>query len=152
MWYYRLQQRLALTTIELRVLIALLAFFFLGIAVQHWPQSLPYDADTYAEEAAALAAAARDSSEETAPEDSLLTGSDTGHPEAAGVLPDGRINLNTASAVELQRLTGIGPALAGRIVEDRTVHGPFARVSDLTRVSGIGPRTLERLKPDITVE
>ncbi len=50
----------------------------------------------------------------------------------------GLINVNHASATELEQLPGIGPALAARIVADRKAHGPFARLDDLKRVSGIG--------------
>ena len=60
-----------------------------------------------------------------------------------------RIDPNTASAEELDRLPGVGPATAERIVRERTEGGPFATVADLTRVSGIGPRSLERLWPHL---
>ena len=56
------------------------------------------------------------------------------------------VNVNSASLEELQRLPGIGPVLARRIVETRSTHGPFRKVEDLLRVSGIGPATLERLR------
>lgn len=62
-----------------------------------------------------------------------------------------KINLNSATREELELLPGIGPALAGRIIEHRGTRGPFRRVEDLARVSGIGPRTLERLRPHVTV-
>jgi len=54
-----------------------------------------------------------------------------------------RVNINTASAAQLEALPGIGPALAGKIIEDRRRRGPFRRVEDLVRVPGIGPRTLK---------
>jgi competence protein ComEA len=57
------------------------------------------------------------------------------------------VNVNSASLEELQRLPGIGPVLAQRIVESRSTHGPFRTMEDLLRVSGIGPATLEGLKP-----
>ncbi|NLV92072.1 MAG: helix-hairpin-helix domain-containing protein [Firmicutes bacterium] len=63
-----------------------------------------------------------------------------------------RINVNTASAWELERLPGIGPALAGRIVAERERHGPFITVDELVRVSGIGPKVLERLRPHVIVK
>lgn len=59
------------------------------------------------------------------------------------------VNINTASAAELELLPGIGPALAQRILDYRTAHGPFRSLADLDRVKGIGPRTLERLRPKI---
>lgn len=58
----------------------------------------------------------------------------------------GPLHLNRASAEELQALPGIGPVLAERIVRDRDLHGPFARLDDLARVKGIGPRTVDRLR------
>lgn len=57
-----------------------------------------------------------------------------------------RLNVNTASAAELEMLPGIGPALAKRIVEDREAHGPFRSIDDLDRVPGIGPRTVRNLR------
>jgi len=66
--------------------------------------------------------------------------------------PAARLNLNTATAAELEALPGIGPALAQRIVEYREQHGPFTTVEDLLAVSGIGPAKLEQLRPYITVE
>lgn len=63
--------------------------------------------------------------------------------------PAGTVNVNTASATELESLHGIGPALAQRIVDYRTRHGPFTSAESLTDVSGIGPRTLERFRDEI---
>ena len=62
------------------------------------------------------------------------------------------INLNTASAAELELLPGIGPALAQRIITDRDTRGRFRSLNDLDRVSGIGPRTIERLRDKVTIE
>lgn len=59
------------------------------------------------------------------------------------------INLNRATAEELQRLPGIGPKLSQRIVEER-LKGGFRTVEDLRRVPGIGPKTIEKLKPFVT--
>jgi competence protein ComEA len=63
-----------------------------------------------------------------------------------------RININTASASELELLPGVGPALAGRIIEYRAANGAFQSVDDLENVKGVGPRTLEKLRPLVTVE
>ena len=61
------------------------------------------------------------------------------------------LDLNTASEAELDRLPGIGPVLAGRIVAHRTAHGRFRTREDLLAVPGIGPRLYERLAPLVTV-
>jgi competence ComEA-like helix-hairpin-helix protein len=63
----------------------------------------------------------------------------------------GRVDVNTAGAAELERLPGIGPALAQRIVEWRAANGPFRAVDDLQRVPGIGAAKLERLRPVVSV-
>ncbi|NBB87275.1 MAG: hypothetical protein GVY12_13785, partial [Bacteroidetes bacterium] len=98
MWYYRLQQRLALTTIELRVLVALLAFFFAGLAARQWPQALPYDESTYAADAEAFAEAAPDTSATALPDTSTALSSDANGAAAAPAPPGTgeRVNLNTA--------------------------------------------------------
>lgn len=62
------------------------------------------------------------------------------------------IDPNVAEAAELDRLPGVGPSRALRIVRERKVNGPFASVEDLTRVSGIGPASVERLRPHLRVE
>ncbi len=61
--------------------------------------------------------------------------------------PPVRTNINTASSEQLQRLPRIGPALAGRIIEYRRVHGRFGSAGELNEVRGIGDKTMERLAP-----
>lgn len=61
------------------------------------------------------------------------------------------VRLNTASAAELEKLPGIGPVLAQKIVEHRQDHGPFSRAEDLLNVSGIGPSILEAIRDLIVV-
>ena len=63
-----------------------------------------------------------------------------------------QVDVNAADAAELERLPGVGPALAKRIVEERKRRGPFQSAEDLTRVRGIGPKTRERLEPYVTTE
>jgi competence protein ComEA len=63
----------------------------------------------------------------------------------------GRIDLNRADAGELDRLPGIGPVLAGRIVEHRRLAGPYRSVEDLLAVRGIGPALFERLRDRVTI-
>ena len=64
----------------------------------------------------------------------------------------GPLNINTATAAQLETLDGIGPALAQRIVEYRETNGPFASVEGLLEVKGLGPGILEAIRPQITIE
>ncbi len=56
-----------------------------------------------------------------------------------------RININTASVEELERLPGIGPALASRIIEHRRKHGPFKRPQDIIIVRGMSAKLYRRI-------
>lgn len=73
-------------------------------------------------------------------------------PDPVSSFDQALVNLNTASAIELEALDGIGLALAARIIEYREAHGPFRRVEDIAAVRGIGPRTLERFANRATVD
>ena len=64
----------------------------------------------------------------------------------------GPLNINTATAAQLETLDGIGPVLAQRIVEYRETNGPFASVEGLLEVKGLGPGILEAIRPQITIE
>ena len=61
------------------------------------------------------------------------------------------ININTATAPELEALPGVGPAMAARIVEYRTKNGGFKKVEDLMNVKGIGEKTFLKLKSLVTI-
>jgi len=63
-----------------------------------------------------------------------------------------KININTASAKELQKLDGVGHAVAERIVHYREEHGPFKRGEDLRKVEGIGAGLWERNRDRIVVK
>lgn len=60
-------------------------------------------------------------------------------------------DINTATKEELDRIPGIGPVIAERIVLYRTANGPFKTVDDLTKVSGIGDKKLQDLRPYVTI-
>ncbi len=61
------------------------------------------------------------------------------------------IDPNTASAVELERLNGIGPAMSARIVEWREQNGEFLTAEDLLAIPGIGPATLDRFRSQLSL-
>lgn len=63
----------------------------------------------------------------------------------------GLVNINSSDEAALEELPGIGPALAGRIIDWRDTEGPFGTVDDLLAVSGIGPKVLESLRDLVTV-
>ncbi len=62
-----------------------------------------------------------------------------------------KVNINTASAAELDALPGLGPALSQRIIDRRTKNGPFRSVEDIKLVSGIGESRYEQLKDLICI-
>lgn len=80
-----------------------------------------------------------------------IPASESGSPEGNGEEAAFPININTASAEELQALPGIGKTRAEAIVAYREEHGPFTYVEDLRGVSGIGEGILESIMDYITV-
>jgi competence protein ComEA len=77
------------------------------------------------------------------------TGAGAGGGGSAGT--SGPVNLNTATADELDALPGIGPVLAQHILDFRSAHGGFRSVDQLRDVSGIGDSTFADLAPLVTV-
>lgn len=63
-----------------------------------------------------------------------------------------KINLNTATMEELEQVKGIGPNLAGKIIEYRKTNGPFKRAEDIVNVPGIGPKFWEANKDRFVIE
>ena len=61
------------------------------------------------------------------------------------------VDINTATAEELQELMGIGPVLAQAIVDYRAEHGDFASIDELLYVSGIGEAKLDGIRNDVTI-
>lgn len=66
--------------------------------------------------------------------------------------PAAPIDVNTATAVQLQQLPGVGPAMANAIVQFRKKSGPFERIDDLLAIRGITTRRLAKMRPYLTVK
>jgi len=62
-----------------------------------------------------------------------------------------KVNVNKASAVELESIRGIGPMLAERIVKFRDANGRFERLEDLVKVPGIGEAKFEKIREQVTL-
>lgn len=61
------------------------------------------------------------------------------------------VNINTADENELQKIRGVGPAIAKRIVDYREQNGKFQTIEDIKKVRGIGDKTFEKMKDKITI-
>lgn len=72
-------------------------------------------------------------------------------PPIAAISADA-LNINTASADELERLPSIGPKTAESIVEFRTENGPFRRVEHLMLIRGVSERRFAELRPHVRIE
>ena len=71
--------------------------------------------------------------------------------DTASAPQSGTLDLNSASAADLEGLPGIGASLAERIVEYRTANGPFKSIEDLRNVKGIGPALFAKIAPLVSV-
>ena len=71
--------------------------------------------------------------------------------DTAGAAHSGPLDLNTASASDLDSLPGIGQSFADRIIEYRTTNGPFTSVEDLQKVKGIGAALFAKIAPLVSV-
>ena len=84
-----------------------------------------------------------------APQPALAQTSPSAHTAAKPAA--GIVNLNTASAADLEALPGIGAKTAARIIEYRQKNGPFKKVEELMNVRGVGEKNFLKLKAQITV-
>ena len=72
-------------------------------------------------------------------------------PAAPVAKPTVTVNINTATATELEQLPGIGAKTAARIVDYRQKKGPFKKIEELMNVQGIGEKSFLKLRPQLTV-
>lgn len=80
------------------------------------------------------------------------TSATTAIESATSAAKPGTINLNTASAAELEKLPGVGPVLAERIINYRNEHGRFRRAEHLMMVRGVSDRKFRELQALVKVE
>jgi competence protein ComEA len=84
--------------------------------------------------------------------DGMLACDGEGEPPGARAwLAGGKLDVNRATRGELEQIPGVGPSLAGAIVEARGARGPFSTLEELDDVPGIGPKTLEKLRSVLDV-
>ncbi len=95
--------------------------------------------------------AAINSSSSTAQSSGAVAGKSTQSQRKAASPAPASVNINTATQAQLETLPGIGPVIAGRIIEYRTANGLFRSVNQLEAVKGIGPKTLEKLRPYVAL-
>lgn len=79
------------------------------------------------------------------------SGQSLSQPAGAKPTPSAFIDINTATALQLEDLPGVGPSLAARIVADREKNGPFNSIEALDRVDGIGEGIIAKIRPYVTV-
>jgi competence protein ComEA len=96
---------------------------------------------------------AADATEATAPSTAPASGGTASKPPTASAAPapGGKINVNTATAEQLEALNGVGPSTAQKIVEYRAANGPFKSVDELDNVPGIGPATIAKFRDQATL-
>jgi competence ComEA-like helix-hairpin-helix protein len=86
-----------------------------------------------------------------APSGGAAPNATTAAPTAAAPSSGAKININTATAAQLEELNGVGPSTAQKIVDYRKEHGPFKTVDELDNVSGIGPATIAKFRDQVTL-
>lgn len=81
----------------------------------------------------------------------IANNEDSAIPSTSGAATTEKININQATAEEIEELNGIGPSKAAAIIQYREENGIFKQMEDLLNVSGIGEKTLEAIQDDIQI-
>ncbi len=136
--FRRLQDWLALTATERRVLLFVTGAFVAGLGIRFYQETFR-PAPSFDYSASDSTFAALSAAEPADPEREK-----TGEPAVP-------LNLNTATKQQLVALPGIGEVMAERILRHREYHGPFSSVEQLRSLKGISKRSFEKLKPLVTV-
>jgi competence ComEA-like helix-hairpin-helix protein len=150
---------------QLRLLLLLTSIFLVGLGVREWRAGFPALADRLErfdrdEPIAPLlpAAPGEDSPAQARPKQKMTSAASSPtrpeareSPAAAAEPPSQPLDLNRATAADLQRLPGIGPGLAQRILAERERRGRFESPEALRQVMGVGPKKLAALRDLVTV-
>ncbi|MCI0705959.1 MAG: helix-hairpin-helix domain-containing protein [Ignavibacteriae bacterium] len=132
--WLRLVDWLALTVIEQRVVLFLAGALLLGLGIRYFlPTNSELSQFDYRESDSTFAAL------------SAAVKADT-------LQSDGKLNLNTATDVQLESLPGIGPVLSERIIRHREANGRFTSADELLKIKGITKKRLEQIKDFITID
>lgn len=143
------QERFGFTRNELTAVLVLSTVFLVGSAIKLWTPATA--TRTVLPEFSYASLDSQFLSLSRAPRDTASAPRRSATRKSAQTLARQSIELNSATADELQKLPGIGPAIARRIVAYREEHGDFNEPGDVSSVKGIGPRTLERIRAYLIV-
>lgn len=132
----------SMTRQEQRILVIILLIITVGLAWQEYRRSRPRP--LWVESAPGAQDGSSSAISDPASPDEMSA-------ESGSVDPGGKLDLNRATAEELESLPGIGTERARDIVAYRESHGAFASVKSLDSIPGIGPSTLARLEPFVTI-
>lgn len=127
------------------ILIFLILLIVAGFSVIWWDKASRAKINRENQEIAELRQQNEMLRQELSQSSKAVAGTSTGEDEAD------KININTADAIELDKLPGIGPARAADIIDYRQAHGGFSSIEEIKNISGIGDKTFENIKDLITV-